>query len=109
MLQLPLDGVYGRRRLRDIRELIVRIVDLALANKPILKINGPAGIIANVTTDGSKKYVHLLNYCGTMHENGNPIDEIIPVRDLKVMLLCNNEYRTIEIKELKLFKSLQLD
>lgn len=103
----PIGRIYKRRRLKDIRNLIVRLTDIILDQKPLLKIDAPAGIIANVTSDGNTTYVHLLNYCGTMYECGNPVEEIVPVHDINVMLLCNNEYQNVKIKELKIFKTLQ--
>ena len=93
----PLEKIVLRRRLPEARDLIVRMVDLALDDRPIVKLDGPPGVIVNVIQREEAKFVNLLNYCGTMYEDSNPIDWIAPVENIVVQLRVETEPRNVSL------------
>lgn len=80
----PIEMHYFRRGLTETRKLFRKIFSILLDNDFAVDIDAPSGVIMNIAEDKGNYYLHLLNYCGTMHEKSYSVDCIVPVRDLKV-------------------------
>jgi hypothetical protein len=80
----PLEKHYLRRGLTETRKLLKGIFSILLDDDFSVQIDAPAGVVMNITEDKENFYLHLLNYCGTMHEISYAVDCIVPVYDLKV-------------------------
>jgi hypothetical protein len=90
-----LETIYLRRRLPAVRDQIIALVDLALNQAPLLKLEGPSGVVANVTENNEFRFVHLVNYCGTMFEDANPLEWIAPVDNVRVQLRLDRPVRKV--------------
>lgn len=66
------------------------IRDLALsvsATAPPYEIDAPSAVIANLTTDGSRRVLHLVNWTGNKYEKTHASEYYLaPVENLKVRL-----------------------
>ncbi len=82
----PIEEHYERRRLPETRKLLKSLFGILLDNKFIIEVDAPPGIIVNLTGDGGRFFLHLLNYTGTMHEDGYAVEYIAPVHDIKIKL-----------------------
>ncbi len=80
----PIEKNYLRRGLPEIRELVKKLFGLLLDDKPLLKLDAPSGVIANLTEDTDNLYLHLLNYCGTVQNDNYYLEWTAPLFDLKV-------------------------
>lgn len=92
---VPLGKVYLHRRLPEVREVIAALVDFALDDAPLLRMDAPSGVVANVVEDEGRRWVHLVNYCGAMFERGNPVEWIAPVFDIGISLRVDRPVRRI--------------
>jgi hypothetical protein len=57
---------------------------ILLDDNPILQMEAPSGVIMNMTRKGKSVFLHVLNYCGVMHEDGVAVEWIAPVRGMHV-------------------------
>ncbi|OGV49680.1 MAG: hypothetical protein A2017_07435 [Lentisphaerae bacterium GWF2_44_16] len=80
----PIEKHYFIRGLTETRKLYRNIFSILLDNDFSVDIDAPAGVVMNVTEDRENIYLHLLNYCGTMHEKSFSTDCIVPLYDLNV-------------------------
>jgi len=94
---VPLDGFYARRALPETRRLLRGLFRLLLEGDPALELEAPAGVIMNLTESVAGIYLHLLNYCGSMHEDGRPVEWVAPLDGLRVKF----SKRLGKIKELR--------
>jgi putative glycosyl hydrolase-like family 6 (GHL6) protein len=81
----PLEEYYLSRRLPETRGLLGKLFEILLDDF-VVHVEAPPGIIINLTTNGKEYFLHLLNYCGTMNEDGCAVEYIAPVRNIKVKL-----------------------
>lgn len=81
----PIETHYERRRLAETRRLVACLLDTLLERR-LVELDAPAGVIMHLAQGSGRRYLHLLNYCGTMHDDGQAVEEILPVFDLKVRL-----------------------
>jgi hypothetical protein len=82
----PFEKNYLRRGLPELRELTRKIFNILLDNKPLVKMDAPAGVIMNMTRRKDKLYLHLLNYCGTIQNDRYYIDWIAPLKSFPVSI-----------------------
>jgi len=80
----PVEEFYERRRLAETRKLLDTLFKILLNNDLIAEIDAPPGVIMHMSTNGEDKFLHLLNYCGTMHEDGHAVEWVAPVSGIKV-------------------------
>ncbi|MFA5291715.1 MAG: alpha-amylase family protein [Phycisphaerae bacterium] len=110
-ISVPLEKIYLRRGNPEIRQILVRLADIALDECPVVKLDAPAAVICNVTQnqDGTI-FIHLLNYTGNMFECSNPVEYISPVNNVtvniklekkpsKVKTICDNTQVKCDYKE----------
>jgi hypothetical protein len=75
---------YNKHGLPDVRNLLCAIINYSLNNKQVLKMSAPAGVIANITGQKGRRFIHLLNYCGNMFEKEYPVEWIAPVDSITI-------------------------
>ncbi len=79
-----IEEFYERRRLAETRKLLGGLVKILLNDDLIVEIDAPPGVIMHLASNGENKFLHLLNYCGTMHEDGHAVEWIAPITGIKV-------------------------
>ncbi|HBE04758.1 MAG TPA: hypothetical protein DC049_20110 [Spirochaetia bacterium] len=79
-----LEEQYFLRRLPETRRLLARLIRILLDEKSLLQLDAPSGVIMNITKNFESIFLHLLNYCGVMHEDGVAVEWIAPVRGIQV-------------------------
>jgi hypothetical protein len=110
----PLEKHYLRRGLAELRQLFINAVDFVCGGKPLLNIKAPPGVVANLTSAPGRYYLHLINYCGTMHESSYPVEWVAPIKEIPVQLLLEpkitiksvkmlNEDRTLDFQHLETY------
>ena len=87
---------YLSRSLKEQRDLVIGLVDHALQGKPILSSDAPPGVYFNLTEDRNGKYLHILNYCGTMLERSAAIEWIAPLHDVPFRIRNDQPFARIE-------------
>ena len=102
-ISAPIGKQYFIRGLPELRQILINAIDFVCNKTPRLKIDAPAGVIANLTYIPGKYYLHLINYTGTMQETSYAVEEIIPVTNLHICLRLNpdeivNSVRCLENK-----------
>jgi len=80
----PVEEFYGRRRLAETRKLLKTLFKILLDDDLIVEIDAPPGVIMHMSTNGKENFLHLLNYCGTMHEDGHAVEWVAPVSGIKI-------------------------
>ena len=86
-LAADLSERYLGRHLPKQRRLLAALADLAVGCAPLVDAPGaPAGLYLYMTEDEKGRYLHLINYCGTMMETGCPVEDIVPLYDLTLTL-----------------------
>ena len=79
-----LEEQYFLRRLPETRRLLARLIRILLDEKSLLQLDAPSGVVMNITKNSESIFLHLLNYCGVMHEDGVAVEWIAPVRGIQV-------------------------
>ena len=78
---------YYGRHLPKQRRLLSAMADLAVGAPPLVDAPGaPAGLYLYMTEDAKGRYLHLINYCGSMLETGCPVEDIVPLYDVTLTL-----------------------
>ena len=78
---------YLGRHLPKQRRLLSAMADLAVGAPPLVDAPGaPSGLYLYMTEDAKGRYLHLINYCGSMLETGCPVEDIVPLYDLTLTL-----------------------
>ena len=78
---------YLARHLPKQRRLLAALADLAVGAPPLVDAPGaPAGLYLYMTEDAKGRYLHLINYCGSMLETGCPVEDIVPLYDITLTL-----------------------
>ena len=78
---------YLSRHLPKQRRMLAALADLAVGVPPLVDAPGaPSGLYLYMTEDQGGRYLHLINYCGTMMETGCPVEEIVPLYDITLTL-----------------------
>lgn len=83
-LSCEIGFMYERRGLPEQRELLKNIVLHALDHKPVLAMDAPPSVIANLVEDVKGRYLHLLNYTGSMLEKSRTIEWVAPIDGFRV-------------------------
>ncbi len=84
---------YLSRHLPKQRRLLAALADLAVGAPPLVDAPGaPAGLYLYMTENASGRYLHLINYCGSMLETGCPVEDIVPLYDIKITLRRDRAY-----------------
>lgn len=81
---VPVEEFYERRRLPETRKLLRALFEILLDNDLLVQVEAPPGIIMHFAENGDHRFLHLLNYTGTMHEDGHAVEWIAPVKGIKV-------------------------
>lgn len=76
--------IYARRGLPDQRNLIKELLHHALGGKLAVELDAPPSLIINLTEDVHNRYLHILNYTGSMLEKSRAIEWIAPVYHIHV-------------------------
>lgn len=82
----PLEEFYERRRLPETRNILKELFRILLDREFAVEMDAPPGVIMNLTGNGQQYFLHLLNYTGTMHEDGHAVEYIAPVNNIKINL-----------------------
>jgi Hypothetical glycosyl hydrolase 6 len=119
----PVEEFYERRRLAETRRLLHTLFNIMHDDDLIVKIDAPPGVIMHLSTNGEDHFLHLLNYCGTMHEDGHAVEWVAPVSGIKVhfskrlgdiseitrlsdnLTLSTTDKNYFELPELKIFET----
>ncbi len=86
---------YYRRHMPEQRKLLCALADYALGTTPLVDADAPAGIYVYMTENAAGRYLHVLNYCGSMLECPAPVEEILPVYKVKLHVREDREIRKI--------------
>ena len=78
---------YLSRHLPKQRRMLAALADLAVGTPPLVDApHAPSGLYLYMTEDTKGRYLHLINYCGSMLETGCPVEDIVPLYDITLKL-----------------------
>lgn len=87
---------YLGRHLPKQRHLLAALADLAVGAQPLVDAKGaPAGLYLYMTENAKGRYLHLINYCGSMLETGCPVEDIVPLHDITLTLRADCDFGDI--------------
>ena len=87
---------YHTRHLPKQRRLLCALADLAVGTQPLVDAPGaPSGLYLYMTEDKGGRYLHLINYCGSMLETGCPVEDVVPLYDVTLKLRADRKFGRI--------------
>jgi hypothetical protein len=75
----PIEEHYLTRRLPETRLLLRQLFSILLDDDLLVELNAPPGLVMHLSENSDTRFLHLLNYCGTMHEDGYAVEWVAPV------------------------------
>lgn len=83
-LASSLESLYGATRQSLLGNFLRQLLEEAAAAPPPLRLDGPPSLIANLTQNGNRRVLHLLNWTGDAENEANYLP---PVENVAVRLL----------------------
>jgi len=82
------DKLYGARGFADARQLINSAVDWVSGRTArLFRVDGPTGLLCNLTETDRRRALHLVNYTGNINEHSvYKVDWVAPLVDIPVRL-----------------------
>jgi hypothetical protein len=82
-LASSLESLYASTRQAALGNLLRKLVEAAAATPPPCRVDAPPSLIANLTRNGNRRVLHLLNWTGDAENEANYLP---PVEDVTVHL-----------------------
>jgi hypothetical protein len=86
-LASTLESLYGSTRQSVLGDFLRKLVEEAAGAPPPCRVDGPPSLIANLTENGNRRVLHLLNWTG---DSENEANYLPPVEDVTVHLTIPN-------------------
>ena len=88
--------IYERRGLPEQRELLLNVIRHALDQKPVLSMKAPPSVICNLVENTAGRWLHLLNYTGSMLEKSRCVEWVAPIEGFSVTIRVPKKVRSVK-------------